>query len=97
MLGDARERALQLPIPDRIIMNLPHTAIDFLDVALEIVASGGTIHLYSIQEKDTLDIIKNSIMSLAESKSRKPTINNIQELHSYSPSQQMFCFDIFIN
>ena len=97
MLGDAREMAQKLPNPDRIIMNLPHSAIDFLDTSLEIVASGGTIHLYTIQEIDTLDIIKNAIIKLAESKDRKPKINNIQELHSYSPSQQMFCFDIFID
>ena len=97
MLGDAREMARKLPDPDRIIMNLPHSAIDFLDTALEIVTSGGTIHLYTIQEIDTLDIIKNAIIKLAESKDRKPKINNIQELHSYSPSQQMFCFDIFID
>ena len=96
MLGDARERALELPHPDRIIMNLPHSAIDFLDTALKIVTSGGTIHLYTIQEIDTLDIIKNAIIKLAESKGRKPKIDNIQELHSYSPSQQMFCFDILV-
>lgn len=97
MLGDARERAPALPVPDRIIMNLPHSAIDFLDTSLEIVRSGGTIHLYTIQEIDTLDIIKNAIIKLAKSKGRKPKIDNIQELHSYSPSQQMFCFDIVIH
>ncbi len=97
MLGDAKYMAIKLPNPDRIIMNLPHSAIDFLDTALEIITSGGTIHLYTIQEIDTLDIIKNAIIKLAESKGRKPKIDNIQELHSYSPSQQMFCFDILIN
>ena len=96
MQGDARAVAGQLSFPDRIIMNLPHSAIDFLDTALEIVASGGIIHLYTIQEIETLDIIKNGIIKLAESKGREPSINNIQELHSYSPSQQMFCFDIVI-
>jgi tRNA (guanine37-N1)-methyltransferase len=97
MLGDAREMAKRLKEPDRIIMNLPHSAIDFLDTALEIAAPGATIHLYTIQEKDTLDIIRNGIVKLAESMGRKPEINNIQELHGYSPSQQMFCFDIHVN
>ena len=97
MLGDAKYVAKKLPNPDRIIMNLPHSAIDFLDTALEIVAPGGIIHLYTIQEKGTLDMIKNAIIKLAESKGHKPSINNIQELHSYSPSQQMFCFDILIS
>ncbi len=96
MLGDARDMAKKLSVPDRIIMNLPHSAIDFLDIALEVAAPGSTIHLYSIQEMDTLDIIKNAIISLAESKGHNPSIDNIQELHSYSPSQQMFCFDISI-
>jgi len=96
MLGDAREMAIKLPNPDRIIMNLPHSAIEFLDIALDIVAPGGIIHLYTIQEIDTLDTIKNGIIKLAESRNRVPEINNIQELHSYSPTQQMFCFDILI-
>ena len=97
MLGDARIRATQLPRPDRIIMNLPHTAIEFLDVAMGAVKKGGTIHLYTIQESETLDMIKNSIMSLAKSYGRKVSIENVQEVHTYSPSQQMFCFDIFVN
>ena len=96
MLGDARIRATQLPRPDRIIMNLPHTAMEFLDVAMGTVRKGGTIHLYSIQDSETLGMIENSIMSLAKSYGRKATIVTIQEVHTYSPSQQMYCFDIVI-
>ncbi len=96
ILGDARDMILNLPYPNRIIMNLPHSAIDFLDIAIEIVTPGGIIHLYTIQEINTLDIIKNAIIKLAESKDKTSEITNIQELHSYSPSQQMFCFDILI-
>ena len=71
MLGDARDMAKKLKKPDRIIMNLPHSAMDFLDISLEIAAPGATIHLYTIQEKDTVDIIKGSIIKLAESMGRK--------------------------
>ncbi len=97
MMGDARERAKQLPRPDRIIMNLPHSAMDFLDTALEIITPKGTIHLYSIQEADTLAMIEKPILNLAESIQRKARVENVQELHTYSPSQQMFCFDIGIS
>ena len=97
MLGDAREMAKKLSKPNRIIMNLPHSAMDFFDTALEVLDPGGIIHLYSIQEISLLDMTKKVILNLAESKGYKPSIVNIQELHSYSPSQQMFCFDICVD
>ncbi|MDD1769178.1 MAG: class I SAM-dependent methyltransferase family protein, partial [Methanomassiliicoccales archaeon] len=39
--GDAREVLPTLPRPDRIIMNLPHSAMEFLPDALQRLRSGG--------------------------------------------------------
>lgn len=96
MLGDARDIAPKLARPDRIIMNLPHTAIDFLDVALKIINPRGTIHLYIILEAESIDIIKRSVAHLAVSLKRGISFKNIHEVHTYSPTQSLYCFDLLI-
>ena len=96
ILGDSREIAPQLPKPDRIIMNLPHTAIDFLDVALKIINKRGTVHLYVIMEKESQDLIKQSIARLAVSQGRGISFKEIHEVHTYSPTQSLYCFDLVI-
>lgn len=47
-LGDAREVAKELPPADRVVMNLPHGAKHFLDVAARVVKPTGTIHYHEI-------------------------------------------------
>jgi tRNA (guanine37-N1)-methyltransferase len=39
---------------DRIIMNLPHSARDFLGVAMKIAKDGGVVHYYAIAPEDDL-------------------------------------------
>jgi len=97
MLGNARDIAPKLPRPDRIIMNLPHTAIDFLDVALDVInPRGGTIHLYMIMETDALEMMERGILHLAKAMKKKLRFDKVREVHTYSPTQKMFCFDLII-
>ena len=96
MLGDAREVAPKLAHPDRIIMNLPHTSIEFLDIALKIINRHGMIHLYVIMEEESKELIRRSISHLAVSLGRGISFKNIREVHTYSPSQSLFCFDLLI-
>jgi len=96
MLGDARILAPQLPRPDRIIMNLPHTAIDYLDVALGIVNRRGAIHLYVIMEEESRELIRKSIAKLAVAEGRAISFKKIHEVHTYSPTQALYCFDLII-
>jgi tRNA (guanine37-N1)-methyltransferase len=95
-LGDAREIAPRLGPSDRIIMNLPHTSIDFLDVALGIINKRGTIHLYVILEQESQELIRKSIAHLAVSLGRGISFKKIHEVHTYSPTQSLFCFDLLI-
>jgi tRNA (guanine37-N1)-methyltransferase len=39
---------------DRIIMNLPHSASDFLGAAMRIAKDGGVVHYYAIAPEDDL-------------------------------------------
>jgi len=46
--GDSREEVAGISDADHIIMNLPHSAIEFIDAALGIIKRGGIIHFYAI-------------------------------------------------
>ncbi len=53
MLGDARRLGELFPFTfDRVLMNLPMIAIDFLPIADQITKPDGTIHLYALQEEE---------------------------------------------
>lgn len=52
--GDAREDLKDVSGADHVIMNLPHSAIEFLDAAFGVVKNGGVIHFYAISHEDDL-------------------------------------------
>ncbi len=62
ILGDARQvvKSKLSGVSDRVIMNLPEKAIEFVDVACETIKpSGGTVHFYSFVNKpDSLESLK---------------------------------------
>jgi tRNA (guanine37-N1)-methyltransferase len=96
MLGDARSLAASLKKADRIIMNLPHSSLDFLEVGLSSVKPGGGIHLYIIAENDEVDEMMGKISSISEMAGVNTVVKNVQEVHTYSPSQCLYCFDLII-
>ena len=95
MLGDARVLVRSLKKADRIIMNLPHSSLDFLDAGLSAVEPGGMIHLYAIAGKDGLETVKESIIKVASPESNI-SVRNVQEVHTYSPTEGVYCFDLVI-
>ncbi|HLB71913.1 MAG: class I SAM-dependent methyltransferase family protein [Candidatus Methanoperedens sp.] len=52
--GDARDIAKGISEVDHIIMNLPHSGIEFLDSAFGMIKNGGVIHFYAISHEDDL-------------------------------------------
>jgi len=53
--GDASEIALQYPdAADHVIMNLPHSASQFLGPAIGAAKNGGTVHYYAIAPEEDL-------------------------------------------
>lgn len=53
--GDASDLARQYERKaDHVIMNLPHSAHQFLDTAIRTAKNGGTVHYYSISPEDDL-------------------------------------------
>ena len=75
ILGDAREIAYGKlrGVADGVIMNLPETAIDFVDAAcLTLKSEGGTVHFYAfVRSPKTVEELKNEFSKAAEASGRK--------------------------
>ncbi len=75
MLADAREiAATKLKGKgERVIMNLPETAIDFVDAACNAIKpQGGVVHFYGfVRSPDTIENLKQHFSELVEKNGRK--------------------------
>lgn len=94
VLGDARQELPKLEKADRIIMNLPHQASDFLADALRSLKPGGVVHYYEIfEEADLADRVEKIIMiSRKEGRVSKELAR--RRVKSYSPTMNFYGFDI---
>ncbi|MDR2700211.1 MAG: class I SAM-dependent methyltransferase family protein [Nitrososphaerota archaeon] len=102
LLGDARELANSKlrGIADRVIMNLPETAIDFIDAACQTLKpAGGLIHFYGFTRKpDTIDNLKTRLTSAIEQQHRKITaFNFIKNVRETAPYEQQIVIDTQIH
>jgi tRNA (guanine37-N1)-methyltransferase len=75
ILADAREIAKGKlhGVADRVIMNLPETAIDFVDAACNTVKpEGGVVHFYGfVRQPDTIENLKQRFSDTVEGNGRK--------------------------
>jgi tRNA (guanine37-N1)-methyltransferase len=98
LLGDARELAngkLQR-VADRVIMNLPETAIDFIDAACQTLKpTGGLIHFYGfIRKPDTIDDLKTHFTCKVEQQDRRvTTFHCIKNVRETAPYEQQIVMD----
>ncbi|XGI83381.1 class I SAM-dependent methyltransferase family protein [Halorutilales archaeon Cl-col2-1] len=92
--GDAREVARRLGGFDRIIMNLPHSANDFLDEAVEAAGDGCVIHYYDMRHED--DLFEGAVDEIREAASDGGyEIEVLDEVNvrSYAPYEYNVCID----
>ena len=94
VLGDARDMIVDLEAADRIIMNLPHSAHDFLPDAIRALKLGGTIHFYGIMEDAEIENRMNEMRSLAVKEGRVMKQLARRKVKSYSPSLNFYAFDL---
>ncbi len=75
ILGDAKQvvKTRLFGVADRVIMNLPEKAIEFVDTACEALKSeGGTVHFYSfIKTSESLESMNLSFKKAVEKAGRK--------------------------
>ncbi len=92
--GDAREEIKGLQDADHIIMNLPHSGLEFLDDALRVLKKGGIIHFYAIAHEDDLfDGLLKKIEEIAHGLNLRITPVNKRVVRPYAPYQYNICIE----
>ena len=94
MEGDARELIKTLPDADRVIMNLPQIAQDFLPDALAKTKVGGVVHMHKIMGREESDKVIALIIDGMNSKGLNCRLAEKRELKTYSPSASVYVLDI---
>lgn len=82
---------------NRIVMNHPTEALEFLDLALQKVSPGGTIHLYTLLEADRFKEAVLKVQEAARRNLRDVRLSSVREVKGYSPSSSIFCFDLEVD
>jgi tRNA (guanine37-N1)-methyltransferase len=90
--GDSKEIVSTLEPADRIIMNLPHSVFEFLPSAFSRIKNHGFIHYYEVLENEKRENRLDEINEVT--KGKKIELVNLQEVHTYSPSSSLYCFDL---
>ncbi|AHF98869.1 tRNA (guanine-N1)-methyltransferase [Halostagnicola larsenii XH-48] len=79
---------------DRLVMNLPHSADEFLDSAVQIAGEECMLHYYDIQhEDDPFGPGARAIREAAEPK-YSVTVENRRVVRSYAPHELNVCLDV---
>ncbi len=92
--GDAKEEIKGLSDADHIIMNLPHSGLEFLDAALGILKKGGVIHFYAIAHEDDLfDGLLTKIEEIAHGLNLRINPVNKRIVRPYAPYQYNICIE----
>jgi tRNA (guanine37-N1)-methyltransferase len=92
--GDARQWVFDLPCADRVIMNLPHSAIDFFADALTRLKLGGVMHLYHICDRKDFPQVLDELKQKAFGMGVRIEVLRSEELKTYSPSASVFSADL---
>jgi tRNA (guanine37-N1)-methyltransferase len=91
--GDVREVEGYEGWADRLVMNLPHSADDFLDTAVELAADEAVLHYYDIQsDEDPYGPGERAIRAAAEG--YEVTVENRRTVRSYAPHELNVVLDI---
>ena len=93
--GDVREVANDYEgWADRLIMNLPHSASDFLDTAVRLAGDDCVVHLYDIQHED--DPFGPGLAAVRAAAEPEYDVTVIEEkvVRSYAPHEYNVCLDV---
>ncbi len=92
--GDAKDEVRDIVDADHVIMNLPHSGLEFLDASFGIIKKGGIIHLYAIShEEDLFNGKSQAIEDYANRADRSVTYINKRIVRPYAPYQFNICID----
>ncbi|ELZ22340.1 hypothetical protein C475_17548 [Halosimplex carlsbadense 2-9-1] len=93
--GDVREVAAEYEgWADRLVMNLPHSADEFLDTAVALASDDCVVHYYDIQhEDDPYGPGERAIREAAEPE-YDVTVERRHTVRSYAPHELNVCLDV---
>ena len=93
--GDVREIAPEYEDrADRLVMNLPHSADEFLDTAVTLASEGCILHYYDIQhDEDPFGPGELAIRTVAEP-DYEVAVENRHVVRSYAPHELNVCLDV---
>jgi tRNA (guanine37-N1)-methyltransferase len=79
---------------DRIVMNLPHSADEFLETAVALAGEDCVVHYYDIQpDSDPFGPGERAIRAAAEP-DYEMTVENRRTVRSYAPHESNVCLDV---
>ena len=92
--GDVREVAPEYTDwADRVVMNLPHSADDFLDTAVSLAGDDCTLHYYDIQHEDDPYGPGEAAIRDAAEPEYEVEIETRHTVRSYAPHELNVCLD----
>jgi tRNA (guanine37-N1)-methyltransferase len=94
--GDAHSILREVAPVDRVILDLPHSAIDYLGTAFEALGAHGTIHLYGILEAAEEDKTHDKIQSAARTAGFRIKGLSRRHVRAYSPTKYQTAFDVTV-
>ncbi|HKZ89447.1 MAG TPA: class I SAM-dependent methyltransferase family protein [Thermoplasmata archaeon] len=94
--GDAREVLRTVGPVDRVILDLPHAAMDFVPDALRALRPRGTLHVYGIVEEAEREDRVQEIRSLGAREEWRATTIRVHDVRAYSPTQHHVAFDVTV-
>ena len=93
--GDARDEVKGISDADHVIMNLPHSGLEFTDSAFATIKKGGIIHFYAISHED--DLFEGLIREI-EAHANKSGLQvcpiDRRIVRPYAPYQYNVCIDL---
>ncbi len=94
--GDVRDNLPELGVQaDRVVMNLPESSDEFVDLALDHVNEGGVIHFYRFVPKDELwDEAEMHVEQLFAEHGATVEIEESVVCGHYNPAVERVCFDV---
>jgi len=93
--GDARDEVKGISDADHVIMNLPHSGLEFIDSAFGIIKKGGAIHFYAIShENDLFEGLIREIEAHANKSGLAVCPIDRRVVRPYAPYQYNVCIDL---
>jgi tRNA (guanine37-N1)-methyltransferase len=96
--GDVRAIAPQLNgVADRVIMNLPSSSLDYLDVAISLLKkSGGMVHLYLFAKEDPIQSAKDMFNGRLGALVKRCEIKNMRVVKPVAPREWQVVIDAWL-